>query len=136
MNGVALLFTVGFWSLVFFRHMVPLPSELPSLIERSQAATTYGFMIADLLWSVPLLFLATLGLWRLRPWGWTAAQMVHALWLFSMTVIFVRDNYTAWSPGFVLFLVFPFISVWATLYLWRQRSLFWSKAAGDCMAGS
>jgi hypothetical protein len=130
-NGVALLATIGFWSLVFFKHMIPLPSEPASLLVRSQAATTYGFMIADLLWSAPLLFLGTVGLWRLRPWGWTAAQMAHALWLFSMTVIFVRDAYTVWSPGFVLFLVFPFISVWATLYLWRQRGLFWSEAGGD-----
>lgn len=82
-------------------------------------------MIRDLLWSTPLLFLATVGLLHLRAWGWTAAQMVNVLWVYSMTVIWTRDAYTTLSPGSLLFLPFTLAAVWATYCLWKHRKLFW-----------
>jgi hypothetical protein len=125
-NGIGSGITLVFWLLVWVKELVPSPVDLTILAERANAATTYGFMIADLLYSVPLLFIASSGLWRMRPWGWTAAQMVNILWIFSMTVVWTRDAYTTFSPGGILFLPFTLIALWALCYLWKTRYLFWN----------
>jgi hypothetical protein len=124
-NLIGGIITLLFWLSILFRKMVPYPGELAVFAERANAATTYGFMTADLVYSVPLLFTATIGLWRMRPWGWTAAQMVNILWIFSLTVIWIRDLYSRISPGAILFLPFTVVAVWAAWYLWRKRRLFW-----------
>jgi hypothetical protein len=124
-NALGCIITLLFWLSILFSKLVPSPSDLEVFTERVNAATTRGFMIADLLYSVPLLFIATIGLWKMRSWGWTAAQIVNGLWIFSMTVIWTRDVYSKLSPGGILFLPFTLIAVWAIVYLWRQRLLFW-----------
>ncbi len=123
-NAVGLCITVAFWAVIFFRHAIPYPNELVSLPERANAAVTYGFMIGDILYSCPLLMLASLGIWRLTSWGWMAAQMVNALWVYSMTVILLRDAFTKLSPGGLLFIPFALVAVWATPYLWLRRRDF------------
>ncbi len=51
--------------------------------------------------------------------------MVNILWLYSMTVVWCRDLYTARiSPGDVLFLPFVPFSAWAVFYLWNCRRAF------------
>jgi len=125
-NGLAFLLTLTFWLLVLWKPLVPPPNDLTVISERANAATTYGFAIGDLIWSAPLLLLSCLGLWRLRSWGWTVAQMVNALWIYSMTVVLIRDFYTTFSPGGVLFSPFALIAIWATYYLWIHRELFWT----------
>ncbi len=123
-NGVGFIVTLLFWGAVYFEHLVPMPGELMSTTERANAATTYGFLIGDIIWSAPLLALATVGLWSRRFWGWTAAQMVNVLWIYSMTVIWFRDIHTAISPGAILFTPFTVIAVWAFFYLWKNREQF------------
>lgn len=123
-NGIAFVMTILFWGLVYFEHLVPLPTELAVTAERANSATTYGFLVGDILWSAPLLYLAAVGLWRRKFWGWTAAQMVNALWVYSMTVLWMRDACTALSPGALLFTPFAVIAVWATYYLWNHRTMF------------
>jgi len=123
-NAVALILTVIFWLVVWLKRWIPSPGSLTAMTERANAATTYGFMAGDLIWSAPLLLLAALGLWRRRFWGWTAAQMANVLWIYSMTVIWVRDGYSTVSPGAVLFTPFAVIAFWAIGVLWRHRSLF------------
>ena len=123
-NYVACGVTLVFWALVYVGQLVPLPGTLPSEAERANAAVTYGFMLGDVLYSAPLLLLAGLGLWRRRPWGWLAAQMANALWIYSMTVILLRDFYSRWSPGGLLFVPFAVIALWAVPYLWIQRRAF------------
>jgi hypothetical protein len=129
-NGAALVITILFWGAVFFGRLVPLPPDLSDMASRANAATTYGFLVGDVVWSVPLLLLSTIGLWHLRPWGWTACQMANILWLYSMTVIWMRDAYTTVSPGSLLFLPFAIIAAWAIIYLWRKRLLFWEESGG------
>ncbi len=126
-NGIAFIITLLFWGIVYFAKLVPLPGGLQITAERASAATTYGFLIGDILWSAPLLLLATIGLWRPRPWGWTSALMVNALWVYSMTVIWMRDAYTTISPGALLFTPFAVVAIWATYYLWTHRNLFWKE---------
>jgi len=123
-NAVALAITVLFWGMVFFRRLVPFPSDLTSLADRANSAVTYGFMIGDILYSAPLLLLAWLGIWRLKSWGWMAAQMANALWIYSMTVILFRDAYTTMSPGGLLFIPFTLVAIWAIPFLWMHRKDF------------
>jgi len=126
MNALGCVITLLFWLLILFKKLIPFPGNFIALAERANAATTYGFMIADFLYSVPLLLLATAGLWRMRFWGWTAAQMVNILWIYSITIIWIRDLYSKLSPGGILFLPFALVSVWAIWYLWRRREIFWN----------
>ena len=126
-NGLAFLLTLIFWGIVALERLVPFPTELTLLSERANAAVTWGFLIGDVLFSAPLLFLATIGLYRTKPWGWTAAQMANILWVYSMTVVLMRDTFTALSPGGILFLPFAVIAIWAIYYLWKRRDLFWNR---------
>jgi hypothetical protein len=123
-NGLGAILTVLFWAVVYMKKLVPRPVDVVVLSERANAAVTFGFMIGDLILSVPLLILSTLGLYRLQFWGWTAAQMVNVLWIYSLTVIWIRDGFTTISPGGLVFLPFALISLWATGYLWKRRRLF------------
>lgn len=123
-NALALLVTLVFWGVVITRRLVPFPGDLIVASERATAATTYGFMVGDIIWSAPLLALAAVGVWRRRFWGWTAAQMANVLWVYSMTVVWARDLYTKPSPGGILFLPFTLFAVWASIYLWRHRTTF------------
>lgn len=127
-NWIGLVITLAFWLLVLVKQLVPWPASLEPVPERANAATTYGFMIGDFIWSAPLLLLAALGLWRTRFYGWTAAQMVNALWVYSLTVIWLRDIFTKSSPGGVLFLPFALLSFWAAAVLWKHRRLFWRES--------
>ena len=126
-NALGCIITLLFWFSILFSKLVPSPDDLTVFAERVNAATTRGFLIADLIYAVPLLFMAAAGLWRIRSWGWTAAQMVNVLWIYSMTLVWIRDLYGKISPGGLLFLPFALISVWAIWYLWRQRHLFWDR---------
>jgi len=126
-NGIAFLTTLLFWGLVFIRHAVPFPSELSDIVGKANAATTYGFMICDTVYSLPLLFIGTFGIWRMSSLGWTAAQMANILWIYSITLILIRDLNSKLSPGGVIFIPFAVISVWSIIYLWKQRDLFWGK---------
>lgn len=123
-NGIAFLLTLFFWLLILIKKIVPSPNDLTVLSERANAATTYGFAIGDLIWSTTLLLVSCIGLWRMRFWGWTAAQMTNALWIYSMTVILIRDSYTTLSPGGILFTPFALIAVLSIYYLWKQRQAF------------
>ena len=80
--------------------------------------------MGDILYSVPVLLMACVGIWRLRIWGWMAGQMANVLWIYSMTVILVRDAYTKISPGGLLFTPFMLIAIWAIPYLWIRREYF------------
>lgn len=125
-NGIAAVLHIAFWTLAFLR--LPCPWEAATSLERSLAATTYGFGIADAIWSFPLLLIGAIGLWRMRFWGWTAAQMANVLWWYSFTVLETRDFYTrVLSPGAVVFLPFVFFAFWAAAYLWKKRALFWTS---------
>lgn len=123
-NAAGLVITLLFWGLVFMKRLVPLPGSLAGAADRANAAVTYGFMIGDVVYSAPLLLAAAVGLWKLRSWGWLAAQVANALWIYSMTVILFRDAYTRLSPGGLVFLPFAAVAIWAIPFLWQRRALF------------
>jgi hypothetical protein len=121
-NTIAAVITLLFWSLVYLR-LFAKPIADPSLA--ISAAATLGFLVGDLIWAVPLLMVSIIGLRRMNLAGWLCSQLANILWLYSMTVIWVRDLYSgAISPGAWLFTPFAVIAVWAVWYLWRKRQLF------------
>jgi hypothetical protein len=46
-------------------------------------ATIYGLGLADLIWSIPLLTIGSIGLWKMKPIGWLAAQLVNVLYWYE-----------------------------------------------------
>lgn len=122
-HGLAVGLHLAFWGLAFVELPSPWSLENPSA--RAAMSFTYGFGLADLLWSVPFLLAGSVGLFRLRPWGWAGAQAAHVLYWYSSTVIVFRDVATgSVSPGTVIFLPFALFSFWAAGYLWSRRDLF------------
>ena len=119
------LFGIGlaFWGVAFLKLAPPWAlSEAPA---RAAAAFTFGFGVADLLWSVPFLVLGTVGLLRLRLWGWSGALAANVLYVYSLTVLVTRDvAIGALSPGTVLFLPFTLFGFGSTAYLLAHRRLF------------
>jgi hypothetical protein len=122
-NSFAFVLTAAFWLLVWNR--MTQASFVEVFIDKGSRASTLGFMIADIAWALPLLLLSVLGLNRKKLWGWTAAQLVNVLWVYSVTAVMVRDVYLeSVSPGSLLFLPFALLAVWQAWYLWKKRKLF------------
>jgi hypothetical protein len=122
-NLIAALLHLTFWTLGFIKLQSSF-SDIPFL-EKVNLATTYGFGIADLIWSFPLLIIGTFWLWKLKPLGWLAAQMANVLYWYSLTVIFIKDILSnTISPGTILFLPFCLFAFWSAFYLWKKRELF------------
>lgn len=113
-NGIAAVLHFVFWTFVFVR--VPL--------EPSEKIVSYGLGAADLLWSVPFLFIGSIALYKQRFLGFLAAQMANALYWYSFTFILVREFNTYFRPGTFLFLSFCLFSIWSSWYLWKVRSIF------------
>ncbi|MCU7496480.1 MAG: hypothetical protein HF314_15340 [Ignavibacteria bacterium] len=122
-NIIEAIITLVFWILVLKRLFAS--GYLPEGMDRSSAASTFGFMVADLLWALPILVLSIPGLLKMRFRGWTFAQLANILWLYSLTSGWMRDMYLGnVAPGNVLFLPFALFSLWAVYYLWKQRGRF------------
>ncbi len=122
-NGLASILHLSFWIIILTK--LPAIASEASAADRINLATTYGFGIADLLLSVPLLFIGSIGLWKKTEIGWVAALLANVLYWYSFTVVIVRDlSANSLSPGLVLFSPFALISLWATYFLWRNRDLF------------
>lgn len=123
-NGVAAAITLTFWLVVQQRLFKD------GNLDRASVASTLGFMVADIIWAVPMLIISVPGLWRFQAWGWATAQLANILWMYPLTAAWTRDLYLgSISPGNLLFLPFALFSVWAAYYLWQTRYLFWRESS-------
>ncbi len=122
-NILGTIITLLFWSMVFCKIESPL--SITSAAEKLNAATIYGFGIADFIWSVPFMIFSTIGLLKRELWGWMLAQMTNALWWYAISVILIRDMYASrLSPGTLIFLPFTIFAFWSAAYLWKWRGEF------------
>lgn len=122
-NCIAAVITLIFWTLILFKVFLGSGNEIT--MDTVSKASTLGFLIADLIWAVPMLIISIPGLLKLSSWGWTTAQMTNTLWLYSLTSLWVRDIYIGLiTPGDYLFLPFAIFSIWSAYYLWSNRNLF------------
>lgn len=98
-----------------------------SFWEKSYIGLVNGFTVADAIWSNQTIIVAIIGLWKMKPWGWTAAIMSNTIWVYTMTFTFVRDFMVTITFGMVFLSVFALLSSISTIYLWRNRKLFWAN---------
>jgi len=121
-NGIAAIIHLLFWTAPITKLTLLIPSiQAPAYVDM---ATIYGLGLADLIWSIPLLTIGSIGLWKMKPIGWLAAQLVNVLYWYSHTLVFtigiVSDNV---SFGMFVFVPFGVFSFWAAYYLWKTRSI-------------
>ncbi|WP_316858288.1 hypothetical protein [uncultured Cohaesibacter sp.] len=121
-NLFAAIVHLVFWGMAFihFRDGLTLSSPVPAAL-----ATTFGIGVADLVWSVPLLVVGSIGVMQRRAAGWLSAQLANGLYFYSMTFILVRDTLTGdFKPGSYLFMPFTLFAFWALWGLWKRRDEF------------
>jgi hypothetical protein len=125
-NLLGWLTTEGLWVYLHMTGQIPPIVQMQSFFERSYIGLVLGFTVADFLWSNLLLLASIIGLWRMRSWGWTAALMANTIWVYTMTVTLVRDMMVTLTAGMLFFLGFAVFALLSSIYLWWQRSLFWT----------
>ena len=122
-NGMASLLHLSFWIFALFK--LPDLSSTVTVEAKSNLATVYGFAIADLVLSVPLLFMGSILLWKKKLTGWLAAHMANILYWYSFIVIISRDlTNVSFAPGTIIFMPFALFSIWAAFYLWKARDIY------------
>ncbi len=87
----------------------------------------YHFPITDILVNAPTSFIAALGLWKMKQWGYVAAQFVAGFYLYASVEIFVMAIQE--GPPFPIEIVVPQIAAVVTalflvFYLWPIRARF------------
>ena len=119
-NLIAAILHLLFWGLAL-SHLLPrLSDPIPASV-----GTTIGIGVGDLLWAVPLLLLGSFALYRKKMVGWLAAQAAYFLYFYSMTFVVVRDLISGKiSPGTYIFMPFALFAIWATYFLWKNRTDF------------
>jgi hypothetical protein len=91
------------------------------------AGTDYVFPIADILVNAPASIVAAVGLWRMRQWGYAAAQFVAGFYTYASVEIFVMVIQD--GAPYPLRIILPqlaalLIAAFLVLYRWRIRSRF------------
>ena len=121
-NGVAAIFHLLFWTSPLTKLTLLIP--LIQAPVNADMSIIYGLGIADLIWSIPLLTIGSISLWKMKPIGWLAAQLVNVLYWYSHTLIItsaiISGNYTF---GIFVFVPFGVFSFWAAFYLWTPRNI-------------
>lgn len=121
-NGIAAIFHLLFWTAPLTKLTLLIPSiQAPTSIDM---ATIYSLGLADLIWSIPLLIIGSIGLWEMKSIGWLAAQFVNVLYWYSHTLVIALSIISGnISIGMFVFLPFGLFSFWAAFYLWKIRKI-------------
>lgn len=119
--------TEGMWLYLHLTSQIPSVASMHSYFEKSYIGLVNGFTAADAILSNLTILLSIIGLWKMKPWGWTSAMMVNAIWVYTMIFTLVRDLMVEITFGMVFFSVFAVGAIIITIYLWRKRSLFWNE---------
>jgi hypothetical protein len=121
------LTTEGVWVYLHASGQIPPASGMENYFSRAYIGLVNGFTIADAIWSNLTLLLSIFGLWKMKDWGWITAMMANTIWFYSMTFTFVRDLTTGLTGFTVFFLFFMAFAMFSSIYLWKNRRLFWDK---------
>jgi hypothetical protein len=87
----------------------------------------YAFPIADILINAPASIIAATGLWRLKRYGYVAAQFVAGFYVYASVEIFVHvaQGSLPFSPAILFPQVLAILVASALVfYLWRIQELF------------
>lgn len=122
-NVLAFLISFLFWLIIYIKLFFGNSSFTGA--DRMLISSTFGFMIADIIWALPLLAVSIYGLKNMTSYGWASAQGANILWFYSMTSLWSRDIYGGLiNPGNFIFLPFFIFSFFSAYYLWKKRGLF------------
>jgi hypothetical protein len=90
------------------------------------AGVDYSFPVTDILVNAPASIIASIGLWKLKRYGYVASQFVAGFYIYASVEIFVRVA----QGGLTLSLAIIFPQVLAVLvacalvfYLWRIQAI-------------
>jgi uncharacterized membrane protein (DUF2068 family) len=87
----------------------------------------YRFPVTDLLVNAPASLIAAIGLWRLKRYGYVAAQFVAGFYIYASVEIFV--DVVQSGPPYPLATVMPqviavLVATALVAYLWRVQDRF------------
>ena len=87
----------------------------------------YRFPVTDILVNAPASLIAAIGLWKMRQWGYVAAQFVAGFYVYGSVEIFVMV--IQHGPPFPIEIVIPqiaavIVAAFLVFYLWRVRARF------------
>jgi len=87
----------------------------------------YRFPVTDILVNAPASLIAAIGLWKIRQWGYVAAQFVAGFYVYGSVEIFVMV--IQHGPPFPIEIVIPqiaavIVAAFLVFYLWRVRARF------------
>jgi len=90
----------------------------------------YSFPVADILVNAPASMIASIGLWKLKSYGYVAAQFVAGFYIYVSVEIFVKV--AQGGPPYALEIIGPqvlavLIAIGLVFYLWRVQGLFHFK---------
>lgn len=120
----------------------PVIAWLARAVDTDYAPASAGFAFAraialvDLLWLMPLYFVACAGLWFLRPWGFFLALACAPALAWNVMTDMATDLLGGFanvrSAPFYLLLWLPYLAlpVATVAVLWRQRALFLGHRGG------
>ena len=98
------------------------------------AGVDLGYPITDILVNAPASFVAALGLWRMRRYGYVAAQFVAGFYVYASVEIFVDVAQN--GPPYPVEIIIPqvlavVVAVALVGYLWRFQDSFERKGGRD-----
>lgn len=87
----------------------------------------YRFPVTDILVNAPASIVASIGLWKLKRYGYVAAQFVAGFYTYASVEIFVEV--VQCGPPYLLEIVVPqvlavVVGIALVVYLWRVQELF------------
>jgi hypothetical protein len=91
------------------------------------AGVDYSFPVTDILVNAPASIIASIGLWKLKRYGYIASQFVAGFYIYASVEIFVRVAQGGLSSS--LAIIFPqvlavLVASALVFYLWRIQSIF------------
>jgi hypothetical protein len=131
---VLIVCTAAFWIVtliymgaLFFGGRIPSLDGTSSLGRSYIAMFYWGLNITDLIWFQLLTVAALVGLRRVTPWGWTAAILLSAIWVYTTTFFIIADVITGPDPVQAVYWFFFAYGLVSFGYLWKNRRMFWKK---------
>ena len=118
----ALLFLFGL--LAFFGSLF-LWGE--GFILRFPAGVDYSLPVADILVNAPASIIASIGLWKMRRYGYAAAQFVAGFYVYASVEIFVdvaQGDLPASAEIVAPQVLAVLVAMALVFYLWRMRDRF------------
>jgi hypothetical protein len=87
----------------------------------------YRFPVTDILVNAPASLIAAIGLWKMKQWGYVAAQFVAGFYVYGSVEIFVMVIQQ--GPPFPIEIVIPqvaavIVAACLVFYLWPLRARF------------